>query len=57
MQIEKTYPNGMPTAAYVFEQYKDLDPSEKNKFKEMYSDYQDEQYRQASYTVNNAYKL
>ena len=51
MKTEKNYPNGMLTAAYVFEQYENLDHSEKSKFSDMYRKYNDEQYKQAHYNV------
>ena len=56
MPTEKRYPNGFLTADYVFEHYEQLNPVEKAKVREMIHKEQEDEYKQAHYTVNNAYR-
>ena len=57
MPTEKNYPNGMLKADYVFEMYKELDPADQMKLRDMIRIDLEDQYRQANYTVNNCAKL
>lgn len=57
MPTEKNYPNGMLKADYVFEMYKELDPADQMKLRDMIRIELEDQYRQANYTVNNCAKL
>jgi hypothetical protein len=56
MLTEKRYPNGFLTADYVFDQYEQLNPVERAKVREMIHNEQENEYKQANYTVNNAYR-
>ncbi len=56
MPTEKRYPNGFLTADYVFESYEQLNPVERAKVREMINNEQENEYKQAHYTVNNAYR-